>query len=51
LTLNVAAQEAADESHLKVYKEILKLRNSNVWRYGAYESKALNNDKVVGFTR
>ena len=49
--LNLAAQESAEESHLKVYKEVLKLRNSNVWRYGEYESQSLNSGKVLGFTR
>ena len=50
-TLNVEAQLAADESHLKVYKEIVKLRNTDTWRYGSYESLPLSNDRVLGFTR
>jgi glycosidase len=50
-TVNVAAQEVADESHLKVYKELLKLRQTDAWRYGDYESMALNSDKVLGFAR
>jgi len=50
-TVNVATQEAAAESHLKVYKDIMRLRNSNVWRYGDYESRALNQDRVVAFSR
>ena len=50
-TVNVATEEADEESHLKVYKEVLKLRNSNAWKYGDYESRSLSSDKVLGFTR
>lgn len=49
--LNVQAQMEAEESHIKVYKELLKLRHTNAWKYGGYESKSLSGDKVVGFTR
>ena len=50
-TLNVQAQLAADESHLKVYKELVRIRNTDTWRYGNYSSRALNNDRVLAFTR
>jgi len=50
-TLNVEAQLAAEESHLKVYKEIVKLRKTNAWKYGSYESLSLNNDRVLAFAR
>jgi alpha-glucosidase len=50
-TVNLAAQEAAEESHIKVYKELLKLRQTDTWRYGSYESQALNSDRVLAFTR
>jgi glycosidase len=49
--INVAAEEAAEESHLKVYKELLKLRQTDAWRYGAYQSMSLNSDKVLAFAR
>jgi len=50
-TLNVAAQLEAPESHIKVYKALTKLRQRNVWKYGAYESAALANDRVIAFSR
>ena len=49
--VNVEAQMAADESHIKVYQELLKLRRTDTWRYGSYESLSLSNDRVLGFTR
>lgn len=50
-TLNVAVQNAAPESHLKVYKELMKIRYTDVWRYGDYQSQTLNNDSILAFTR
>ncbi|CAG7821376.1 unnamed protein product, partial [Allacma fusca] len=44
-------QNEAEESHIKVYKELLKLRQSEAWRYGSYESQSLNTDKVLAFSR
>lgn len=49
--LNVEAQLKTEESHIKVYHELLKLRNTDTWRYGSYESRSLSNDRVLGFTR
>ena len=51
VTLNVAAQNATDDSHLQVYKALTKLRKTNAWIHGGYESHTLNNDTVLGFTR
>jgi alpha-glucosidase len=51
LTLNLAAQQAAEESHFKVYKELLKLRQTDTWRYGGYEATSLNSDNVLAFAR
>lgn len=48
---NVAAQEAAEESHLKVFKDLMKLRERNVWKYGDYSSFVLNSETVFGFKR
>lgn len=49
--VNVDAQEAADQSHLKVYKELLKLRQTSAWRYGSFNIRSLYQDRVLGFTR
>ncbi|KAM3964785.1 maltase A1-like [Aphomia sociella] len=46
-TLNVEVQNAADRSHLKTYKALAELRQENVFRYGRYESLALNEDVLV----
>ncbi|XP_026757191.2 maltase A1-like [Galleria mellonella] len=49
-TLNVEAQRAANKSHLKIYQALAQLRQEDVFRYGRYESLALNND-VFAFQR
>lgn len=50
--LNVEAQEAAEESHLKVYKSLLELRKSDVWKYGSLETKTFGGAaSLFGFTR
>ena len=51
ITVNVETELAEEESHLKVYIELLKLRNTDTWRYGSYESHAFNEDRIIGFTR
>lgn len=49
-TLNVEVQKASDRSHLKVYQALAALRQEKVFRYGRYESLALNKD-VFAFRR
>ncbi|XP_049886110.1 maltase 2-like [Pectinophora gossypiella] len=49
-TLNVEAENAADRSHLKLYKALADIRQNKVFRYGRYESLALNLD-VFAFRR
>ncbi|XP_072936548.1 uncharacterized protein [Epargyreus clarus] len=46
-TLNVEAQKAADRSHLKVYQALVALRQEKVFRYGRYDSLAVNHDVFV----
>lgn len=46
-TLNVEAQEAAERSHLKVYQALADLRQEKVFRYGRYDSLAMNHDVFV----
>ncbi|CAH2104236.1 unnamed protein product [Euphydryas editha] len=49
-TLNVEVQKAAEKSHLKVYQNLANLRMERPFRYGRYDSLALNND-VFAFRR
>lgn len=49
-TLNVEVQKATDRSHLKVYQALADLRQDIVFRFGRYESLALNHD-VFAFRR
>ncbi|XP_063617383.1 maltase A1-like [Cydia splendana] len=49
-TLNVEVQRAAERSHLKVYRALAALRQEDAFRYGRYESLALNQD-VLAFRR
>ncbi|XP_013201279.2 maltase A1 [Amyelois transitella] len=48
--LNVEVQRNTDRSHLNVYKALVNLRSGNVFRYGRYESVALNSD-IFAFRR
>lgn len=50
-TVNVAVQLAAEHSHLKIFMKLTKLRKTNVLRQGQYESKLINNDKVLIYKR
>ncbi len=50
-TLNVEVQKVAEESHLEIYKKIVQLRKSNVWKYGSLETKAPNAGAVFAFSR
>ncbi|XP_050362059.1 maltase A1-like [Nymphalis io] len=46
-TLNVENQKIPERSHLKVYQALADLRREAVFRYGRYDSLALNNDIFV----
>ncbi|CAK1544244.1 unnamed protein product [Leptosia nina] len=48
--LNVEAQKTSARSNLKVYQALANLRQEKVFRYGRYESIALNTD-VFAFKR
>lgn len=45
-TVNVKAQEAAANSHLKIFRRLTKIRKENVFKNGTY-SGFLSNDKNV----
>ena len=49
-SLNVEVQRAAKRSHLKVYQALADIRQEKVFRYGRYDSLALNND-IFAFRR
>lgn len=48
---NVKSQEAANNSHLKIFKRLTKLRKNNVLRQGTYESTLTNDDNVIVYLR
>lgn len=50
-TVNVEAQLAARNSHLKIFKKLTKLRKENVLRQGEFESKLINNNNVLIYRR
>lgn len=49
-TLNVEIQKQSERSHLKVYQALADLRQEKTFRYGRYDSVALNKD-VFAFRR
>jgi alpha-glucosidase len=49
--MNLAAQENAANSHLKIFKRLTKLRTHNVLRQGEYKSKLVNNENVILYLR
>ncbi|ODM91568.1 Maltase 1 [Orchesella cincta] len=51
LVKNVMAENAAEESHLKVYKSLIELRATNVWKYGSQTTFVLNGTSVFGMIR
>lgn len=50
-TNNVEAQLAAENSHLKIFMKLTKLRQKPVLRQGKYEGKLVNNDSVLLYRR
>lgn len=51
ITNNVQTQTAADNSHLKIFKRLTKLRKNNVLRQGEYLGALTNNDNVYIYKR
>lgn len=50
-TMNVKAQKAATNSHLKIFMKLTKLRKENVLRQGNFNTKLTNNDNVIVYVR
>lgn len=50
-TNNVKAQEAAANSHLKIFRKLTKLRRESVWRKGEYVGAVSNDNSVYSFVR
>jgi alpha-glucosidase len=50
-TMNVEAQRALSNSHLKIFKKLVQLRKDNVLRQGLYEAKLINDDNVIIYKR
>lgn len=49
--MNVAAQESASNSHLKIFKRLTTLRKHNVLLQGEYKSKLVNDENVILYLR
>ncbi|ODN01427.1 Maltase 1 [Orchesella cincta] len=50
--VNVAAQKASTgNTHLSIYKRLMQLRHTDVWRYGSLETNSIEENKVFGFSR
>jgi alpha-glucosidase len=50
VTLNLEAQKVAEQSHYKVYKQLIELRKTPTIQQGATQVAALSPN-VLGFTR
>lgn len=50
LTLNVKAQEEANTSHLKLFKQLVTLKKTAVFQNGNYEPTLINND-ILAYKR
>lgn len=50
-TMNVEAQLATENSHLKIFKRLTSLRKQNVLRRGEYEGKLVNDENVLIYRR
>lgn len=48
---NVKSQEEAENSHLKIFKRLTKLRKHNVLRQGSYDSALTNDENVIVYLR
>jgi len=50
-TVNVQAQEKADDSHLKIFRRLTKIRKEPVFREGSYSGVLTNDDNVFVYLR
>lgn len=48
---NVKSQEEMENSHLKIFKRLTKLRKQNVLRQGTYKSMLTNSENVIVYLR
>jgi alpha-glucosidase len=51
MTMNVAVQEEAKYSHLKIFRQLTSLRKHKVLREGEYDTKLVNDDNVMIYRR
>lgn len=51
ITMNVDYQRNENHSHLKIFKQLTKLRKHKVLREGQYDTKLVNNDNVMIYRR
>ncbi|CAO1421547.1 unnamed protein product [Diamesa serratosioi] len=51
LTVNVKAQEAATNSHLKIFKKLTKIRKEPMFRSGSYQGVLSNNKSMYIYRR
>ena len=50
-TVNVKAQEAASNSHLKIFRRLTTIRKQPVFRQGTYLGGLTNNENVYAYRR
>lgn len=50
-TVNVKAQEEAENSHLKIFRRLTQIRKQPVFRQGAYLGALANNENVYAIRR
>ena len=50
-TVNVKTQETAQNSHLKIFKRLTKIRKEPVFKNGTYKGVLTNSDNVYSFKR
>jgi alpha-glucosidase len=50
-TVNVKAQQEAENSHLKIFKKLTTIRKQPVFREGNFVDVLLNNDNVYAYKR
>lgn len=48
---NLKAQQAADNSHYKIYQQLMKLRESDVIKKGSYNIASTKDDNVIIVSR
>lgn len=50
-TVNVKAQETAENSHLKIFRKLTKIRKQPVFKQGSYVGALSNNKNVYAYKR